>query len=397
MQAEEFVLLAVVAYCAGQLASIFVTRGVVAGCVGLLLTATAVAWARLMASLDINCLWSVMPIPAACLAATWMRAPDWIHERNTWRAFLKPAAVLLFPMLVLPPLVAMTRVLEIPKTGPGFAPEEVMRPVTRAETETADLYRQAIAALEKPHATQEQAWLEANPRALDLTLEAASRPGCVLHDPSRPSTPADVRDVQAAGDLARLLLLKAIQLESADELDQALAHYTAAIRLAQHVPSRGDLAQFRVASAVETTVCDRMPHWAAHTMQTPERILAALRVLEELRHGAPTLTETIAVEYIVHRRALERRLAEPSESSVTGQTMADVLVCRFMPWERTRALRLIDVATHELVRRSESICANLEQDGAAQSNEGWTHVDTEGGRSSLDGLSMDWHDPQVNR
>jgi len=98
-----------------------------------------------------------------------------------------------------------------------------------------------------------------------------------------------------------------------------------------------------------------------------------------------------------HRRALERRLAEPSESSVTGQTMADVLVCRFMPWERTRALRLIDVATHELVRRSESICANLEQDGAAQSNEGWTHVDTEGGRSSLDGLSMDWHDPQVNR
>ena len=51
--------------------------------------------------LGLSWLWSVAPLPLAFLFATWLHAPDWLVERKTWRARLRPALVVAVPALAI--------------------------------------------------------------------------------------------------------------------------------------------------------------------------------------------------------------------------------------------------------------------------------------------------------
>ncbi len=126
----------VVAYAAGQLCSILLRSGILAGVFGLAAGALAVGWARLMVALGVPWFWSVLPVPVVLLAASRWRASDWLLERGGLRARLKIVAMLGLPAAALCGGVVAYRVYQIPRVDPGFSPEEYARPATAAERET---------------------------------------------------------------------------------------------------------------------------------------------------------------------------------------------------------------------------------------------------------------------
>ena len=123
LQETSFVVLAM-AYFAGQFCSMFFRRGVVAWFFALILTGVLCWWAWLMHFLGISWLWSVGPIPAVLLVATWLRTPHWLLERTDRRARLRAALSVVMPAVVLAIAVIAFRVYEIPYADPGISVAE---------------------------------------------------------------------------------------------------------------------------------------------------------------------------------------------------------------------------------------------------------------------------------
>ena len=67
------IALAAVCFAAGQVASILIRSGIIAGIIGLILSAALFVWVLLMRTMQVNFLWSVAPIPLFLLWATWLR------------------------------------------------------------------------------------------------------------------------------------------------------------------------------------------------------------------------------------------------------------------------------------------------------------------------------------
>jgi len=132
-----------IAYSAGQLCSMFFRSGLLAGVFGLVLTAVLCGWVGLMATLKVPLVWSVAPIPLVLILATWLRAPGWILERNTVKAWTLPLLSLAAPAGALLAAVVLFRVCEVPLVDPGFSPEEYARPLTAQERATAAMYQRA--------------------------------------------------------------------------------------------------------------------------------------------------------------------------------------------------------------------------------------------------------------
>ncbi|MBI3462143.1 MAG: hypothetical protein HY000_03650 [Planctomycetes bacterium] len=201
----------------------------------------------------------------------------------------------------------------------------------------------------------ERDWLEANRESVEITLRATQHAACVFHDPREMTLQTVLNDVQATRDLGRLLVLDARRLESEGELDAALEHYLATLRMAQHVAARGSQMQLFVGIALEALVDDMMPRWAAHREQTPERIRHAIRKIQGLAEHAPGRSDAAVVEYLILRRLL---LGDWSLlASVSDDQIAQIILWimdRWMPWERQRSLRLLDVLIAEDLARSDS-------------------------------------------
>ena len=152
-----FLLLAIIGFCCGQLASMLFRSGIIAAFAAVLIALATAVWVISMRLLEINLLWSVAPIPLALLFATWLRAPDWIFERNTWRGWLRVGAALALPLAALLIAVPSYRIYQIPDVSPGFSPDEYARSMTPTaeETKTADMYLRAGDLLTWPKESHE--------------------------------------------------------------------------------------------------------------------------------------------------------------------------------------------------------------------------------------------------
>ena len=76
-------------FACGQLASMLVRSGILAGFIGLTLAGILYGWAQLIQLMEISWVWTLFPIPFVLLFVTWLRTRDWIAERNTWRGWLR--------------------------------------------------------------------------------------------------------------------------------------------------------------------------------------------------------------------------------------------------------------------------------------------------------------------
>jgi hypothetical protein len=189
------------AYAAAQLCSMLFRSGILAAVFGLTLGGALCSWTFLMRSLYLNLLWTAAPITLALLLATRLRTADWILHRNSLRAWLLPAGVLLVPCTAVLIAVPLMRIHNIPLVEPVLLAGEYQREPTAEEQTTEAMYQQArdvyapwpriaaahrdqhearaqseIAPDPKAVAAQEEAWVQANQKTIERLVAAARRP-----------------------------------------------------------------------------------------------------------------------------------------------------------------------------------------------------------------------------
>ena len=112
----------VLLYALGYFAAILIPGAVAAFFVSAIaLLGLVLCWA-LVLFLGIPFWSTVGAIPVICLAAAWVRTPDWLLGRNTLRAWGKVAAFVVAPMIAMFAGIAIFRITEIPTT---VVPESV--------------------------------------------------------------------------------------------------------------------------------------------------------------------------------------------------------------------------------------------------------------------------------
>ena len=142
--------LSILGYGTSQACSLIARSGVIGLFFGIICSWLVGVWAVTMNGLHVPPWFSVAPLPLIFLWASWLRAPDWIDYRTTWRARGKLIASLTIPLLAVGMSVACYRVLEIPKVAVDLPLEEYRKPPTKAALETARMYeaaRNSLAAL----------------------------------------------------------------------------------------------------------------------------------------------------------------------------------------------------------------------------------------------------------
>jgi hypothetical protein len=354
------------AYAAGQLSSMFFRSGILAGFLALLLSVVFVAWSVIMLGLGVPLIWSIAPIPLILLVATWLRAPHWLLERNGIKGWWSTASWLTITAGLLLAAVLTYRVYEIPLVAPGFSPEEFSRPASDEAQATAEMYRRAselIVPIAKREDTAEKeskednlarrkAWIDDNRKVIEMAMQASRRPECDGLEP-----PGRERLGEIGHGLARLLIGDARLLNADGDLDAALERYLGALRISSHIRPR-NLRPYE-ADIIERSVCSRLKYWAARPGQTPERIRTAIQALQRLISQPPPQTDYIKVEYRVARQIIEgdTDLLGRMMSTHDDQTGAirSVVAMQWMPWEKARAVRLLNWSTADGLTQIESI------------------------------------------
>ena len=345
----------VVCLAVGQFCSMLFRSGVLAAFLSVLLAGLLAAWCGLMLFWGVNWLWSALPIPVALLLATRLRTRDWLLERNTWRTWLWPILALAVPTVAIPTAVPLYRVHEIPDVDPGFSNEKYTRAVTPEERATMTLYQQALEALHprwppieleqlfygretRTLSKEEIALIDANQKAIGLALRASRGTFFQLIDKQ-----SELHDIEC---LPRWLVIGAIKLADEGKLEAALENYLAAIRVVAQVRScvLGD-AWF--ADRLEMATYRQLTLWAARPQQTAAQIRAAGRQWNEAISRS-SLTDPIKLEYFRLRRILEGDLAAATwyrDGGTAALPPLPVMLWLELPWERERALRLLNLQT----------------------------------------------------
>jgi len=370
---QETVLLGagyfILAFAVGQFCSLLMRSGLIAGFSALLFTSVLYGWSSLMYELSVPLWWSVAPIPLVLFGVSWLRAPGWLLERTGWRERLRITAALLLPMFGIFAAVIAYRVYEIPAVDPGIVIANYIRPRTAEEKATADLYEQAMRDLKPideppkesdypgeehlaeasytspsaPLNSREVAWVKANQKSIDLALQATRRPTCRFRGPDSYFSFDAKWDPE---ELGHLLVTNAMLLSSEGHLDKALERYLAALHLANNLRQGGTVNDCWTANRVDWLVAEHLPYWAAAPAQTPQRIKHALDRFTSLDKQQPGWESALAWEYRVFQQLINGTgplCTDPNEVKPI------VYLNWFLPWERFREQRLLDVLIQDNV------------------------------------------------
>ena len=342
-----FLLLAIIGFCCGQLASMLFRSGIIAAFAAVLLTLATAVWTVSMRLLEINLLWSVAPIPLALLFAAWLRAPDWILERNTWRGWLRVGAALVLPAVALIIAVPLYRVYQIPDVSPGFSPEKYATSMTpnAEETKTADMYARAgglvklpkegiaTGSLSRPPDASELEFLRMNSEPLALALEASKRPECSYMGWGR------------AELLVTLLEISARKLESEGKLDEAWEQHLAALRLERLIQNY-------------PWTYYQLPLWAAQPEQSRERIVAAIKQLDRFETTLRPPSDELKDDYLELRRMVTGG-PDAIAGHIRNEDPSHLILWSMLPWERRRAARLLNIVTAEDLRELDYLVSGI--------------------------------------
>jgi hypothetical protein len=346
----------IVSYAAGQFASMFVRSAILAGFAGLCLSAMLCFWVRMMHVMQVPFWWSVLPIPLVLLAVTWWHAPDWIAENRRWSARLKIASAVLLPAVILCIRVPYFRVHEVsgipPLKLPSVAPPNTVSFLSSladyqshlAESlQTAELYRQAEKLL-APRPDSETASEKTSDRseqtseALDLVLEASSRPYCSFADYG-----ASVNTfVPSELGLVKLVLDSGRQFQAAGKLDEALDRYLAALRIVRQFSGQMMLYSEHIRTTKD--VFAAIKSWALAPGQTPDSIRNAIVRLQSDQDDLQPFEDYLLSQYVLTQRVINGdETAWMYYYPKNNQpTTGEILWNRLMPWESARATRVLN-------------------------------------------------------
>lgn len=355
-------LFASLSYAVGQFFSILIPRAITATFLGLVAGGAMLAWSVTMTNLHIPFEWSVLPLLPTLLLATWLFSTDWMFERRSWRAWLKPLGVCAAAGTLVVTYTIWYRVTEIPTT-PRIV-ELTTRPelsISAEATETGKLLRQAAQSLgnwsEEPkpghkrevfrfpphhHTNAEwqpidpnsKRWVDENQRVLSETIELASRADCAFGETYLVDSHTGVV-ANIIADIARLgylLRTSAWQLETEDRLDEAFERHLLNLRLASLCGRHAGSYQTLSVVWMQNVAITGMARWAAHPRHTTSTLATALEKLRVRSTLLPDPRSPLAVDHLVFSNQLA------SASTDVGRNLLKSLC----PWERARAQRLLD-------------------------------------------------------
>jgi hypothetical protein len=102
------------AYAVGQTLSMLVRSEIMAAFLTSIAVVFVCIWTTLVYAWELNGLLFILPLAIGLLAATWLRAPDWLAERNAWRAWLKPALAVAVPLVLILLYLPTARLAQLP-------------------------------------------------------------------------------------------------------------------------------------------------------------------------------------------------------------------------------------------------------------------------------------------
>lgn len=319
------VLLLVILACAlGQFCSMLLRSGILAAVLAVALSLVAVTWASIVASFQMNWLWSVAPIPVALLLATWLRAPHWMAERNRLRHWLWPGLALAVPALGLLTAVALVRAYEVPDVDPGFSLEEYSQPADPEAVKTAQMYLLAL-DLYASYTRDKHGAVDLRAYARDpfaLILEASRRPTCDFLTLSESPAFLD-RDRLRVDSLVQVAAYHAMDLTTDGKLDEALDRWFVALELSARLRRRSPAGFYPPNFGYdpqESSIQRGLQDWAVRRGQSSQKVLDALRRLERFLAGFPGPNEPIQWEY--WRAAGLSGTAGPAGARAVGRLLA---------------------------------------------------------------------------
>ncbi len=356
----------VLSICAGQLSSMFFRSGLLAGLFGFILTFITAVWCYWMHVWGLSWWWSAAPIPILFLLATWLRAPDWLLDRGGVRGWWKPVMLLCASAILLIAAVGYNRATGIPVVDPGFLLSEYERPPTPEEQKTFDLlerakkqyvslpYSQTASEPPKeeensedelgnfppngpePLTADEIAQVKANQKIIPLLLEIGDRKDWNLRVPSF--------DIWNYSHLVYLLIDSARISQADGKLDEALDQYMAALRIAVRLDdATTNQGNF------ERRVYFLLPYWAAEPKQTAKNIKTAIDQLEKISPEIPAGKLYVEKYYLFVKEQLSKRSVQRTTQNGTQKDEFLPFFWRIIPWERARAIRLLNlIALDEL-------------------------------------------------
>lgn len=338
------VLLMVILACAlGQFCAMLLRSGILAAVFAVASSVLAVAWAGIMASFQMNWLWSVAPIPVALFLATWLRAPGWMAERNRLRNWLGPGLALAVPALGLLTAVALVRAYEVPDVEPGFSLEEYSQPADPEAVKTAQMYLRAL-DLYASYTKDKHEAVDLRAYARDsfaLILEASRRPTCDFLTLSESPAFLD-RDRLRIESLVQVAAYHAMDLTTDGKLDEALDRWFVAMELSARLRRRSPAGFYPPNFGYDSqgsSILRGLQDWTVRRGQSSQKVLEALRRLERFLAGFPGPNEPIQWEYWHARRVLLEHPAPRVNEPLLPFWL------RSLPWERERTRRVLNQLT----------------------------------------------------
>lgn len=141
------------AYALGQFWSMLMRSEIIAAFTALVLSVGLAAWVALLFVWDLPGRLFLLPLFVGLMFATWFRAPAWIADRQTWRAWLAPALAVAATLALVGVALPIVRVSQLPMfVGPhvNYSPDvaidsSLLQPIPADEkmTKAVDSFRAA--------------------------------------------------------------------------------------------------------------------------------------------------------------------------------------------------------------------------------------------------------------
>jgi hypothetical protein len=315
------------AYCFGQLCSMFFRSGILAITASIAGSYMLAWWAFAMSILNVPLIWSVVPIPVILLIATRVRTRGWLIESNTLRSWLPVVLILVVPGGAILSGVCLYRVYSVPWVEPGFDVAAFTVPASAEAVETGKMYRRAHELLAAEETADE---------ALELIVEASRRPEC---DDVAKSFPNLARFDTVRG-LAAPILDEGKRLQDQGDLDGAAEQYLTALQMARQLYQH--TTQPMVIAGIEQDALSALVDWSIAPGQSKARIVSVIREVEGLVGDFVPVENAIKAHYVQASGAIDGDLDGMFRWLGIRErelTLTAPLLIHWLPWEQARARR----------------------------------------------------------
>jgi hypothetical protein len=381
----------VTAYAFGQLCSMLLRSEILAAFLAIIASVFVAAWCAVCFAWQLSGWMFVVPIAGALMLATWLRAPDWLAGRNTWKAWVLPVLAVVVPFIVIAfalPRVRLSQVTAVSVRGSPFAGGEVPSPGPRDmesiieaysaidtpdARETAAMYDRAAEVLiswhdsdplgpwqkpqfakadnlgeideakipsdqldvyQKAKVQKRELIDQSEAAAIKLAMEASARPSCYFDFENE------------LGWFDRYLKLNQVltvlwSIEPAEPFDRLMA----ALRMSDHLRTGQPSLAFIGQLNEQNKILQRVGVWASHESRTREDLAAAFDQLNAHFRVFPSIGGALIAEHLL----VENVLTGKTTPSVPINKPKNYLayLANQLPWERERALLALNLITRE--------------------------------------------------